>query len=69
MKSEKSNFQLWAEEINEQWFGYIATFTDDATIVWEDGKEVGRIDYDNGRYTVTSADEDVREQLEYYTNR
>ena len=63
-------FQTWASEINKDWSSeYSATAMDEAVIVNNDGKEVARIDYDNGRYTVTGTDKDAVEQLEFMVNR
>lgn len=65
-----NKFQTWAAEIAKDWDGrYAAAATDDALTVNFDSQEVARIDYDNGRYTVTGTDKDAVEQLEYMVNR
>lgn len=57
-------------EINKDWTKpYTATATENSLIVNFDSVELARIDYDNGRYTVTGTDKDAVEQLEYMINR
>lgn len=68
--SSPNKFQTWAAEICKDWVGnYKATATEESLIVNFDSEEVARIDYDNGRYTVTGTDKDATEQLEYMVNR
>jgi hypothetical protein len=65
-----NKFQTWATEINKDWIGhYKATATENALIVTSNTEEVARIDYNNGRYTVTGTDKNAVEQLEYMVNR
>lgn len=65
-----NKFQTWAAEISKDWDGgYAVAATDDALTVNFDSEEVARIDYDNGRYTVTGTDKAAVEQLEYMVNR
>lgn len=65
-----NKFQFWASEINKDWAaGYNAAATDDALIVNDNGKEVARIDYNNGCYTVTGTDAHAMQQLEYMVTR
>ena len=65
-----NKFQTWATEINKDWTdGYKAEATEDALSVNFNSEEIGRIDYNNGRYTVTGTDKEAVEQLEYMTNR
>lgn len=65
-----NKFQNWATEINKDWNGaYHATASDEALIVNLENNEVARIDYNNGRYTVTGTDKEAVEQLEYMVNR
>jgi hypothetical protein len=65
-----TKFQLWAAEINKDWAtGYEATATESSLIVNFNIEEVARIDYNNGRYTVTGTDKESAEQLEYMVNR
>lgn len=65
-----NTFSTWAAEINKDWTsGYKATATAESLAVAFDGKEVARIDYNNGRYTVTGEDKESVEQLEYMVNR
>lgn len=64
-----NKFQTWASEINKDWIGYKAEATEDALSVNFNSEEVGRIDYNNGRYTVTGNDKEAVEQLEYMVNR
>ena len=69
--SEMPNrFSAWAEEINKDWTrGYAATATDEALVVSYNAAEVARIDYNNGRYTVTGSDNSAVEQLEFMLAR
>lgn len=67
--SAPNKFQTWASEINKDWIGYKAEATEDALTVNFNSEEVGRIDYNNGRYTVTGTDKEAVEQLEYMVNR
>ena len=65
-----NKFQTWASEINKDWVGnYKANATEDTLTVNIGSEEVARIDYNNGRYTVTGTDKDAVEQLEYMVNR
>lgn len=65
-----NKFQNWATEINKDWNGdYKAEATEDAVTVNLNSEEVARIDYNNGRYTVTGTDKEAVEQLEYMVNR
>lgn len=62
--------QTWATEINKDWSaGYNATTTDESLLVAFNSEEVARIDYNNGRYTVTGTDKEAVDQLEYMVNR
>jgi hypothetical protein len=65
-----NKFQTWASEISKDWVGgYTANATEDTLTVNLSSEEVARIDYDNGRYTVTGTDKDAVEQLEYMVAR
>ena len=65
-----NKFQTWASEINKDWStGYKAEATEDALTVSFNSEEVARIDYNNGRYTVTGTDKESAEQLEFMVNR
>lgn len=65
-----NKFQTWASEINKDWStGHMAEATEDSLSVNFNSEEVARIDYDNGRYTVTGNDKEAVEQLEYMVNR
>ncbi len=65
-----NNLSTWATEINKEWTpGYNATVTSEFLIVAFEGKELARIDYDNGRYVVSGEDKDSVEQLEHMANR
>jgi hypothetical protein len=65
-----SKFSTWAAEINKDWSsGYNATATEESLQVYFNSEEVARIDYNNGRYTVTGTDKESAEQLEYMVNR
>jgi hypothetical protein len=65
-----TQFQTWATEINKDWTaGYKAAATDESLQVTFNSEEVARIDYNNGRYTVTGNDKEAVEQLEYMVNR
>lgn len=65
-----SNFQSWATEINKNWSaGYNAEATEGALTIKFNSEEVARIDYNNGRYTVTGTDKEAVEQLEYMVTR
>ena len=62
--------QNWATEINKDWTpGYKATDNETSLLVSFNNEEVARIDYNNGRYTVTGTDGSAVEQLEYMVNR
>lgn len=68
--SSPNKFQTWAAEINKDWVGgYTATAIKDALTVSLNSEEVARIDYNNGRYTVTGTDKNAVEQLEYMVSR
>lgn len=67
--SAQNKFKTWAAEINKDWNGYKADATEDALTVNFNSEEVARIDYNNGRYTVTGTDKEAVEQLEYMVNR
>lgn len=68
--AESTRFSTWAIEINKDWTpGYKATATDESLLVAFNSEEVARINYNNGRYTVTGVDKDAVEQLEYMVNR
>lgn len=63
-------FQLWASEINKDWTpGYKATDNENGLIVTFNSEDAARIDYNNGRYTVSGNDESAVKQLEYMVNR
>lgn len=63
-------FHTWATEINKDWTaGYSATAAEESLQVTFNSEEVARIDYNNGRYTVTGNDKEAVEQLEYMVNR
>lgn len=65
-----NKFQTWAAEINKDWTKpYTATAAEDALTVHFDSVQVARIDYDNGRYTVTGSDIDAVASLEYMVAR
>jgi hypothetical protein len=67
---QKHKFQTWATEINKDWSaGYNAIATDESLQVSFNSAEVARIDYNNGRYTVSGEDKESVEQLEYMVNR
>lgn len=66
---EKQKFKNWATEINKDWIGgYKAEAKEEALIVYLITMEVARIDYNNGRYTVSGDDKEAVEQLEYMVN-
>lgn len=66
----QNKFQTWATEINKDWIGgYKANATEGALAVNLGSAEVARIDYNNGRYTVTGTDKEAVEQLEYMVGR
>jgi hypothetical protein len=68
MKEQK--FQVWASEINKDWDpSYKAVADESALVVSYNAEEVARIDYNNGRYTLTGTDNHAVEQLEYMVNR
>jgi hypothetical protein len=68
--AEDTRFSNWAAEINKDWAsGYKAAATENSLTVNFNSEEVARIDYNNGRYTVTGADKESVEQLEYMVNR
>lgn len=68
--AEPTRFQTWASEINKDWTtGYKANGTEEMLIVNFNSEEVARIDYNNGRYTVTGTDKEAVEQLQYMVNR
>ncbi len=62
-------FQVWANEINADWSGYKAIAEDEAVVVFLNSEELGRIDYNGGRYTVSGSNEDVVDQLTYMVER
>ena len=63
-------FQTWATEINKDWTApYAAVAEESSLVVRFNAEEVARIEYSNGRYTVTGTDEHAVEQLEYMVNR
>lgn len=64
-----NKFKNWAAEINKDWIGYSAFASEYALTVNFNNSEVARIDYDNGRYTVTGTDKESVGQLEYMVNR
>jgi hypothetical protein len=65
-----NKLSTWAAEINKDWSsGYNATTTDESLQVSFNSEAVARIDYNNGRYTVTGADKEAVKQLEYMVNR
>lgn len=65
-----NKFQNWASEINKDWApGYKATDNENSLIVTFNSDDAARIDYDNGRYTVTGTDKDAVDQLQYMVNR
>jgi hypothetical protein len=65
-----NKFNNWASEINKDWVGnYRANASEDVLIVNLNAEEVARIDYNNGRYTVTGTDQDAVEQLQYMVSR
>ncbi len=67
---EATRFQTWASEINKDWTaGYKADATENALTVNFNSEEVARIDYNNGRYTVTGSDKEAVDQLEYMVSR
>lgn len=67
---EATRFSTWATEINKDWTaGYSATAAEESLQVAFASEEVARIDYNNGRYTVTGKDKEAVEQLEYMVNR
>ena len=68
--AETTRFSNWAAEINKDWTpGYKAAASEESLQVSFRGEEVARIDYNNGRYTVTGEDNHAVEQLEYMVNR
>jgi hypothetical protein len=63
-------FQTWATEIKKDWTaGYNATATGESLQVTFNSEEVARIDYNNGRYTVTGNDKEAVGQLEWMVAR
>lgn len=68
-----NKFQTWAAEINKDWghMDYKAIAEEYSVIVYYKSEEVARLDYNNanGRYTVSGADNDAVEQLEWFLNR
>lgn len=68
-----NKFQTWASEINKDWGhnDYKAIAEEYSVIVHYKSEEAARLDYNNanGRYTVSGADKDAVEQLEWFLNR
>jgi hypothetical protein len=68
--NKEPRFSHLVDEVNKDWTpGYSATAVDDTLIIISDDKEVARIDYDGGRYTVSGEDKDAVDQLEFMVNR
>jgi len=66
----QDELKLWAIEINKDWtLGYKADNNGNSLIVTFKSEEVARINYNNGRYTVTGADKDAVGQLEYIVSQ
>lgn len=67
---QDQKFQTWASEINKDWTaGYEAIANENSLVVNFNSEEVARIDYCNGKYTVTGTQKEAVDQLEYMLSR